>query len=82
MKGSASYQGAAFRRAKTSASTTRLQPLSSLFPYPLHSRTGSRGYFGNRGSRADNSHLQNTVPRSDSTMHAFTQSAHKPTWAR
>ena len=66
----------------TFARMRRLQSLSSLFSYPLHSRTGSRGYFGNRGSRADNSHLQNTIPRSDSTMRAFTHSAHKPTLAR
>ena len=76
-----SYLGA-FRCSVMFARLTWLQPLSAFFRYPLHSLTGSRGYFGNRGSRADNSHLQNTAPRSDSTIRAFMQSAHKPTLAR
>src|SRR5215470_14761867 len=54
----------------------------AAFSYPLHSRTGSRGYFGNRGSVVESSHRQNTDPRSDSTIRALTQSAHNPTFAR
>jgi hypothetical protein len=50
--------------------------------YPLHSRTGKRGYFGNRESLADNSHRQKTDPRSDSTRCACRQSAQSPTFAR
>src|SRR5882757_7109612 len=34
--------------------------VSSAGSYPLHSRTGSRGYFGNLGSRNDRSQRKNT----------------------
>lgn len=46
---------------------------------PVHCRTGSRGYFGNRGSSADSSHNQNVDPRADVIRRAFAQTPQSPT---
>jgi hypothetical protein len=49
---------------------------------PLHSTTGSLGYFANDGSPADRSHKTNVEPRSDSIRRACTQSAQSPARSR
>src|SRR5438270_733760 len=46
--------------------------------YPSQASTGNRGYFGNRESVKESSHITNTEPRSDSIRRACWQSAHKP----
>jgi hypothetical protein len=46
--------------------------------YPAQRSTGNGGYFGNRGSTFDNSHIKNREPRRFSMMRAFTQVPHKP----
>src|SRR5579864_1763020 len=49
-----------------------------LRSYPSQTSTGNRGYFANRGSWNDSSHMKKTEPRSDSIRRACWQSAHKP----
>lgn len=46
---------------------------------PRQVRTGSRGYFVNRGSVADSWHRQKTEPRSDSTRCECLQLTQRPT---
>ena len=45
---------------------------------PLHSTTGSVGYFGKRGSMSDNLQRKNTEPRSERMVSTWAHVAHRP----
>jgi hypothetical protein len=49
-----------------------------FFSYPLHPRTGSRGYFANRGSVNESWHCRKVDPLSDVIKRACTQCAQRP----
>jgi hypothetical protein len=46
--------------------------------YPLQARTGSRGYFGNRGSVLESVQRTKVDPLADSTMRTRTQVEQSP----
>jgi hypothetical protein len=52
--------------------------VDALFLYPLHLRTGSRGYFSNRESVNDSWHCRNVDARSDVMSRACAQSPQSP----
>src|SRR5579864_732728 len=56
----------------------RAQSRPAFRSYPSQASTGNRGYFANRESVKESSHIINTEPRSDSIRRACWQSAHKP----
>jgi len=45
---------------------------------PLHSTTGSAGYFGKHGSMSDNLQRKKTEPRSERMVSTYPHVAHRP----